>query len=101
MGELHKLGIDEVVTAPRRPWQNSFVERLIGSVRRECLYHLIVLDERHLKRSYKRYYYHWRTHRVLARDSPNSRPMQSPRQGNVVEFPEVGGLHHHYKRLAA
>jgi hypothetical protein len=80
------------------------VERIIGSIRRECLDNVIVLNERHLKRvlsSYFDYYHRWRTHLSLAMDSPESRPVQPPTQGTVVECPEVGGLHHHYERLAA
>jgi putative transposase len=98
------LGIEEVLTAPRSPWQNPYVERFIGSIRRDCLDHVIVLNERHLKRvlsSYFDYYHRWRTHLSLAMDSPESRPVQPPTQGTVVECPEVGGLHHHYERLAA
>ena len=101
---VKSMGIEEVLTAPRSPWQNAFVKRVIGSIRRECLDHVIVLKERHLKRvlaSYFHYYHGWRTHLSLAMDSPESRPEQLPAHGNVVEFPEVGGLHHHYERLAA
>ena len=98
------LGIEEVRTAPRSPWQNPFVERFIGSIRRDCLDHVIVFNERHLKRLLSRYfaYYHyWRTHLSLSMDSPQSRPVQLPAQGAVIEYPEVGGLHHHYERRAA
>jgi putative transposase len=83
---------------------NAFVERVIGSIRRDRLDHVIVLNERHLKRiltSYVNYYHRWRTHLSLEMDSPESRALQPPRLGNVVEFPEVGGLHHHYERMAA
>lgn len=98
------LGIEEILAAPRSPWQNPFVERLIGSIRRDCLDHVIVLSERHLQRvltSYFRYYHDWRTHRALAMDTPIPRPIQSPEHGAVTEVVEVGGLHHHYERLAA
>ncbi len=98
------MGIEEVRTAPRSPWQNAFVERLIGSIRRDCQDHVIVMNKRHLKRMLTRYfdYYHrWRTHLSLGIDSPESRPVQRPALGNVVQFPEVAGLHHHYERLAA
>ena len=98
------MGIKEVLTAPRSPWQNAFVERVIGSIRRDCLDHVIVLNDRHLKRilkSYFDYYHHWRTHLSLDMDSPESRPVQSPVIGSVIDFPVVGGLHHHYERLAA
>jgi len=97
------MGIEEVLTAPRRPWQNAFVERLIGSIRRDCLDHVVVLNDRHLKRilkSYFSYYHSWRTHLPLGMDSPELRPVQSSLLGRVVDLPEVGGLHHHYKRMA-
>jgi transposase InsO family protein len=98
------MGIKEVVIAPRSPWQNPYVERLIGSIRRECLDHVIVLHERHLQRlltGYFAYYHHWRTHLSLAMDCPNSRPIQPPDCGQVIAVPEAGGLHHHYERVAA
>jgi len=98
------MGIEEVLTAPRSPWQNPFVERLIGGIRRDCLGHVIVLNERHLKRILTRhfdYYHHWRTHLSLEMDSPESRSVQPPDLGKVLQFPEVGGLHHHYERWAA
>jgi transposase InsO family protein len=97
------MGIKEVVIAPRSPWQNPYAERVIGSVRRECLDHVIILNERHLRRILNRYldYYHSsRTHLSLVNDAPVSRPV-SARQGTVVPFPKVGGLHHRYERLAA
>jgi len=98
------MGIEEVLIAPRQPQQNPFVERLIGSLRRECLDHAIVLGERHLKRllhGYFSYYDRWRTHLSLDVDCPEPRQMQPKEMGKVVEFPEVGGLHHHYERRAA
>jgi len=101
---VRKMGIEEVVIAPRRPWQNPYVERLIGSIRRECLDHVIVLHERHLRRlltEYFRYYHRWRTHRALDMDAPVPRQVQPPKVGPVWEVPEVGGLHHHYERRAA
>jgi transposase InsO family protein len=101
---VHNMGIEEVITAPRSPWQNPYVERLIGSIRRECLDHVIVLHERHLRRlltSYFQYYHHWRTHRALDMDCPLQRPVQLPEAGLAREVPEVGGLHHHYERRAA
>jgi transposase InsO family protein len=94
------MGIEEVLTAPRSPWQNPYVERLIGSIRRECLDHVIVLHERHLQRVLARYlaYYHrWRTHLSLAMDCPEPRPVSLPARGRVMAVPEVGGLHHHYE----
>src|SRR5262249_52169419 len=101
---VQALGIREVKAAPRSPWQNPYVERFIGSLRRECLDHIIVLSERHLRRilaSYVAYYHGWRTHRALAMDSPDPRPVQPPALGPVIAVPEVGGLHHHYERRVA
>jgi transposase InsO family protein len=98
------MGIEEVLTAPRNPWQNAYVERLIGSNRQDCLDHVIVFDERHLKRilsNYFNYYHRWRTHLSLEMNTPSSRPAQPPVLGKVVKYPEVGGLHHHYERMAA
>ncbi len=97
------VGVEEVITAPRSPWQNPPVERLIGSVRRECLNHVIVLNERHLRRIlvlYLDYYHRSRTHLSLGKDTPEERPVQ-PGGGKIVAFPQVGGLHHRYERLAA
>lgn len=98
------LGIREVVTAPRSPWQNAYVERVIGSIRRECLNHVIVLAERQLKRvlsEYVDYYNSVRTHLSLDKDAPNCREMKSPSDGKVISIRRVGGLHHEYTRLAA
>src|SRR4029077_14244164 len=98
------LGIQEVLTAPQSPWQNPYVERLIGSIRRECLDHVIVLNEAGLRRvlkSYFDYYERSRTHLSLGKDAPISRPIQPAAMGRVVEIPEVGGLHHRYERRAA
>jgi len=98
------MGIEEVLIAYRSPWQNPFAERLIGSIRRECLDHVIVLGEKHLKRvlgEYFRYYHRSRTHLSLEKDCPEPRAVQPPGVGEVVEFPEVGGLHHRYERRAA
>ena len=97
-------GIKQVVTAARSPWQNAYVERVIGSVRRECLDHVIIFDERHLRgvlSSYFHYYNKVRTHLSLDKDCPESRPIHLPAAGKVIPFPEVGGLHHRYERLAA
>jgi putative transposase len=96
---LTGLGIEEVLSAPRSPWQNAFVERLIGSVRGECLDHIVVLGERHLRQvlaSYFDYYHRSRTHLSLNKDAPAYRPVISPEIGEVVGLPEVGGLHHRY-----
>jgi hypothetical protein len=101
---IANMGFDEVVIARRSPWQSPYVERLIGSIRRECVNHVVVLSERHLKRilrSYLGYYHGWRTHQSLDMDAPDHRPVQPRESGRVLEFPEVGGLHHHYERVAA
>jgi len=98
------MGSAEVLIAPRSPWQNPYVERVIGSIRRELLDQVIVLNERHLTRllqSYVGYYHGYRTHRALDMDTPVTRPVQPPELGRVWEVPEVGGLHHHYERIAA
>jgi len=98
------MGITEVVTAPRSPWQNAYVERVIGSIRRECLDHVLVINERHLRRvliSYVDYYHRSRTHLSLDKDCPDARPIQRPSSGKVIALPQVGGLHHRYERLAA
>jgi len=98
------MGIREVLTAPQSPWQNVYVRRLIGSIRRECLNHVIIMDESSLHRalkSYFAYYDHTRTHLALDKDAPVPRSVQPPAMGRVVEFPQVGGLHHRYERRAA
>jgi len=98
------MGIEEVLTAPQSPWQNPYSERLNGSVRRECLDHMIVLNEVHLKRilaGYVEYYNRFRTHLSLEMDSPLTRPVQTPDEGKVIALPQVGGLHHRYERRAA
>ena len=101
---VHSLGIREVKTAPRSPWQTPYVERLIGTLRRECLDHVIVLNETHLRlllRDYLTYYHRCRTHLSLEKDAPESRPVERPDHGAIVEMPVVGGLHHRYTRQAA
>jgi transposase InsO family protein len=101
---VEAMGITEVVTAPRSPWQNAYVERVIGSIRRECLDQVVIFNERHLRRvlsSYVDYYHRSRTHLSLDKDCPQSRPIQRPRSGRVIAVPQVGGLHHRYERLAA
>jgi putative transposase len=98
------MGIEEVLTAPRSPWQNPFVERLVGSIRRECLDQVIVWNERSLRRtlqSYFAYYQRSRTHLALGKDSPESRAVEAPERGCVVAIPQVGGLHHRYQRRTA
>jgi putative transposase len=101
---VHSLGIDEVVIAPRSPWQNPFVESVIGSIRRDCLDHVVVLGELHLRRMLRGYlgcYHRSRTHLSLNKDPPDPRLTESPEMGNIISFPCVGGLHHRYTRLAA
>ena len=101
---VESMGIEEILTAPRSPWQNAFVERMIGSIRRDCLDHVVVLNARHLEwilTAYFHYYHRRRTHLSLEMDSPNSRTVQRPSFGNVVQFPELGRLHHNYERIAA
>jgi transposase InsO family protein len=96
---LRAMGIRDKPTAPASPWQNGFVERLIGSIRRECVDHIIVLGEAHLRRilkSYARYYNETRTHLALDKDAPVFRPVQ--RTGVVRSRAILGGLHHHYAR---
>jgi transposase InsO family protein len=98
------MGVGEVLTAPQSPWQNPFAERLIGSIRRKCLNHVLVLGERHLRRTLARYfsYYHRaRTHLALDKDAPDGRPVELSGAGRIGEIPEVGGLHHRYVRQAA
>jgi transposase InsO family protein len=101
---VHALGIMQVLTAPRSPWQNPYVERVIGSIRRERLDHVIVFNEHHLRRvlrQYLRYYHRSRTHLSLEKDAPEPRPVEPPDRGTVIELPEVGGLHRRYARRAA
>jgi len=98
------LGLDELRIAPRLLWQSPCVERLIGSVRRECLDHVIVFSAAHLHRlltAYFSYYHQSRTHLSLSKDAPESRPASGPDDGKIAAFPEVGGLHHRYERRAA
>jgi transposase InsO family protein len=98
---IARQGIRDKPTAAASPWQNGFVERLIGSIRRECVDHIIVLGEAHLRRilnSYARYHNETRTHLALAKDAPVSRPVQ--RAGVVGSRAILGGLHHHYARLS-
>ncbi len=93
-----------VITAPRSPWQNPYAERVIGSIRRDCLDHAIVLGEHHLRRllhSYLAYYHNARTHLSLCKDAPEPRSTEPIEMGKVVALPMVGGLHHRYTRRAA
>ena len=98
------MGVREVLTAPSSPWQNPYAERLIGSIRRECLDHVLVLSERHLRRAltgYFAYYHRSRTHLAFQKDTPDERPIERPELRTIVQIPEVGGLHHRYVRRAA
>jgi putative transposase len=98
------MDIHEILTAPRSPWQNAYVERFIGSVRRECLDHVIVCTASGLRRvlnAYVEYYLRSRTHLALDKDAPVSRPVASPADGSIVAISQLGGLHHRYERRAA
>jgi putative transposase len=99
------LGMEDVVTAVRSPWQNAYAERLIGSIRRECLDHIIISNERGLRRvlrAYVEYYLRFRTHLSLDKDAPVSRPVAPATDGGaIVAIPQLGGLHHRYERRAA
>jgi len=98
------MGTEEVLTAPRSSWQNPYAERLVGSIRRECLDHVIVWNQRSLRRTLLRYFAYYqrsRTHLALAKDAPEPRAVEPPQQGRVVAIPQVGGLHHRYQRRAA
>jgi len=98
------LGIEQVLTSPHSPWQNPYVERLIGSIRRECLDHMIILNERHLRRvlrEYLDYYHRSRTHMGLDKDCPETRAVEPSSMGPVQSEPVLGGLHHRYTRRAA
>ena len=102
--QVRGMGICEVLYAPRSPWQRAYVERVIGSIRRECLDHVIVFHEgslRRILRSYFEYYHQSRTDLSLAKDSPEPRAIQPVEMGRVVAVPQVGGLHHRYERRAA
>lgn len=101
---VRAMVIKEVVTAPRSPWQNPYVERLIGSIRRECLDHIVVFNEHHLREvlsTYFEYHHKARTHLSLNKDCPQPRHIQPLSAGKIIAFPEVGGLHHRYERRAA
>ena len=98
------VAMTEVLTAPRSPWQNGIIERFIGSVRRECLDHIIVFNTRGLHRvlkQYIEYYEQSRTHLALDKDAPRSRAVSASTAGRIIAIPKVGGLHHRYERTAA
>jgi putative transposase len=97
------MHIEEILTSPRSPWQNPYVERLIGTIRRECLDHLIVINEEHVRRilrEYFQYYHEVRPHQSLARNAPAARAVEPPSKGQVISIHQVGGLHHRYQRAA-
>ncbi|MBF0153634.1 MAG: transposase [Magnetococcales bacterium] len=101
---LRAMGIEEVITAPASPWQNPYAERMIGSIRRDVLDHIITLNEEHLRQTLANYfvYYHgFRTHLGLKKDCPDHRPVQPTDAGKIVAVPHLGGLHHQYLRKAA
>jgi transposase InsO family protein len=98
------MGIEQVLSTPGAPWQRASVERLIGTIRRECLDHVIVWNEASLRRhlqSFVDYYHRSRTHLSLEKDTPEPRAVQPPGAGRIIAIPEVGGLHHRYERRAA
>lgn len=98
------IGTEEILTAPRSPWQNAYAERLIGSIRRECLDHIVISNERGLRRvldQYVAYYLKSRTHLALDKDAPVSRPVAPSGNGAITAIPYLGGLHHGYDRRAA
>jgi transposase InsO family protein len=102
--QVRDMGIEEVLSAPRSPWQRAYIERVIGSIRRECLDHVIVLHEASLRRtlaSYLDYYHRSRTHLSLEKDSPETRGIQPLEMGSLVALPQVGRLHHRYERRIA
>jgi transposase InsO family protein len=99
---LTAMGIEEVLTAPQSPWQNPYAERLIGSIRRECLNHFVILSARHLRRTLAKYfnYYHWsRPHLGLDKQCPFPREIATT--GRIIRIPQLGGLHNRYERVAA
>jgi len=102
---MKNMGIHEVLSAPRSPWQSPYVERVIGTLRRELLDHSIIVSEQHLRRLLRRYlddhYHPCRTHLSLGKDSPAGREIERPEMGEVIELPVVGGPHHRYTRRAA
>jgi len=102
--QVQDMGIEQVLSAPRSPWQRAYMERIIGTIRRECLDHVIIFSETALYRqvkSFTEYYHRPRTHLSLSKVSPESRVVQPPELGRIVAIPQVGGLHHRYERRAA
>jgi transposase InsO family protein len=97
---VRAMGIRDRPTSPRSPWQNGYAERLIGSIRRECVDHVVVLGERHLRhvlQSYLQYYNETRTHLSLDKDAPIPRAVEAV--GRILSRPVLGGLHHQYMRI--
>jgi putative transposase len=104
VGQVKSMGIKQVLSVPRSPWQRAYVERLIGTIRRECLDHVIVFNERslcHHLRAFCDYYHRSRTHLALQKDSPEPRGIQPPEAGRIISIRQVGGFHHRYERRAA
>ena len=104
MTQVKAMGIKQVLSTPRSPWQRAYVERVIGTLRRECLDHVIVFSEAGLTRhlgNFVEYDHQSRTHLSVQKDTPEPRPVQAPEAGRIVAIPEVGGLHHRYERRAA
>jgi putative transposase len=100
---IKNIGIKEVVISAKSPWQSPYVERVIGSIRRECLDYMIVWSEKHLMQilhEYFDYYHQARTHQSLEDNSPIPRDVEPPANGKVISIPMVGGLHHRYTRAA-
>jgi putative transposase len=98
------LRIKHVLSRPRSPWQRAYVERLIGTIRRDCLDHVIVFHEQILRRhlrAFVDYYHRSRTHLGLPKDTPEGRPIHAAEAARIIAIPEVGGLHHRYERRAA
>lgn len=101
--KVRAMHIEQVITAPRSPWQNPYCERVIGTIRRDCLDHVIVLGERHLRRilrEYLEYYHGSRTHLSLDKDAPKPRAREAISDGNVITIPMFSRLHHRYTRRA-
>jgi transposase InsO family protein len=102
--QVKAMGIKEVLAAPQSPWQRAYVERVIGTLRRDCLDHMIIFSEASLRLTlsgYLRYYHEFRTHLSLDKDAPEPRPVQAADAGRIVSISQVGGLHHRYERRAA
>jgi putative transposase len=102
--QVKAMGIRQVLSALRSPWQRAYIERVIGTIRRECLDHVIVFNEQSLRRhlrGFMDYYHRSRTHLGLQKDTPEARSIQPAEAGRIIAIPEVGGLHHRYERRAA